>query len=173
MGGRIAIFGGSFNPVHSGHVRVVENAIRELELDKVIVIPAFCSPFKTGGEAFLAPADRLELVRLAFAGIGKAEIDTRELEAGGISYAIDTVRAVAEEEHPDKLFFLIGQDSVAGLGRWKDAEKLMQLCEFVPFPRTAESSTEIRRRVRAGEKADMLMPPQVAAKLKTMEVLHG
>ncbi len=169
MGGRIAIFGGSFNPVHSGHVRVAESAIARLGLDKIIVVPAFCSPFKTGGKAFLASSDRLELVHLVFDGNPKVVVDDRELKKGGISFAIDTVREIAAEESPEKLFFLVGEDSVPGLPRWKDYGELVKLCEFVSFPRTEESSTEIRRLARLGGDFSRFMPENAAERLKEMD----
>lgn len=169
MGGRIAIFGGSFNPVHSGHVRVAENAIDRLKLDKIIVVPAACNPFKTGGERFLSPSDRLELVHLAFGGNPKVVIDDRELEKGGVSFAIDTVREIAAEESPEKLYFLVGEDSVPGLPRWKDYGELVKLCEFASFPRTVESSTEIRNLARSGGDFARFMPEKAAKRLKEMD----
>ena len=163
---RLGIYGGSFNPVHSGHVRVAVSAIDTLALDRLIVIPAAVSPFKVGGAAAGAPKwDRLELVRLAFEGVLRVTIDERELRRGGVSYAIDTVREVASENPGAEIFFIIGEDSVEGLPRWKDWPELQKLCTFKAFPRTRESSTEIRRRLAAGESIADLVPPRVASAL--------
>ena len=170
---RVAIYGGSFNPVHSGHVGIAKRAIAELALDRLVVVPAFVSPFKTASAveaASFSPEERLELVRLAFSDVPKAVVDDRELRRGGVSYAIETVRAVRHELEGVlpagdslKLYFIIGEDSVAGLPRWREYGELAKLCEFVSYPRTPESSTEIRRRLAAGEPIDALVPPVVAA----------
>ena len=165
---RIGLYGGSFNPVHAGHVGIARRAIAELALDRLLVIPAAVSPFKVGaGErAGFSPEVRLELVRLAFADVDKAEVDDRELRRGGVSYAIDTVRAVAAENPGAELFFIIGEDSRAGLPHWKEYDTLARLCRFVAYPRTRESSTEVRRRLAAGEPLGDLVPPAVAARLE-------
>ena len=143
-GKRIGIYGGSFNPVHFGHVNVARKAIEELGLDRLIVIPANVSPFKVGDAPHPALWDRLDLVRVAFAGVEKAEVDEREIKRGGVSYAIDTVRDIAAENQGAELFFVIGEDSVEGLERWKDIDELKRLVTFKSYPRTPESSTEIR-----------------------------
>ena len=140
---KIGVFGGSFNPVHFGHVGIARHAVEALQLDRLIVVPAATSPFKTERpipEFF----SRLEMVGAAFAEVPKAEVDLREIERGGVSYAIDTVREIAAENPGAKLYFIIGEDSVEGLPRWKDIDQLRQMCEFVAYPRTKESSTEIR-----------------------------
>ena len=141
---RIGIYGGSFNPVHFGHVNIARKAIEELGLDRLLVIPANVSPFKVGDAPHPAPWDRLELVRAAFAGVEKAEVDEREVRRGGVSYAIDTVREIAAENQGAELFFIIGEDSVEGLERWKDIDELKRFVTFKSYPRTPESSTEIR-----------------------------
>ena len=123
------------------------------------------SPFKTDRPPACA-YDRLALVRAAFAGIPEVTVDDRELRRGGVSYAIDTVRAVRAENPGAELVFLVGEDSVAGLPRWKDYEELVKLCTFRSFPRTPESSTEVRRRLAAGESVADLVPAAVAALLK-------
>ena len=147
---KIGIYGGSFDPVHYGHLNVANAAVEKLALDRLIVIPANVSPFKTAGEtaAERKPVyewcDHLEQIKAVFAAVGKCEVDDRELKRGGVSYAIDTVREIAAENPGAEIFFIIGEDSLAGLPRWKDYETLKTLCTFVPFPRTKESSTEIR-----------------------------
>ena len=143
---RIGLYGGSFNPVHFGHVGVARRAIADLGLDRLVVLPANVSPFKTGEAASRPmPWDRLELVKAAFSSVEKAEVDERELRRGGVSYAIDTVREIAAENPGAELFFVIGEDSVEGLPRWKDYGTLRTLCTFKSYPRTPESSTAIRR----------------------------
>ena len=139
---RIGLYGGSFNPVHLGHVGIAKRAIADLALDKLIVIPANVSPFKTEQPM---PWERVELVKAAFRDLEKAVVDLREVERGGVSYAIDTVRQIAAENPGAELFFVIGEDSVEGLPRWKDVEELKKLCTFKSYPRTPESSTAIRK----------------------------
>lgn len=146
---KIGIYGGSFNPVHYGHVNVAKTAVSELGLDQLIVIPAALSPFKTDSPAPEFP-HRLEMIENAFSRLDRTVIDLRELKRGGISYAIDTVREIAAENPGAEIFFIIGEDSVEGLPRWKDYEELEKLCSFKVFPRTKESSTEIRRLFELG-----------------------
>jgi nicotinate-nucleotide adenylyltransferase len=157
---KIGIYGGSFNPVHYGHVNVARRAIAELGLDRLIVIPASVSPFKTDTPTIF---NRLEMLDDAFSGMEKTVVDRREIERGGVSYAIDTVREIAAENPGAELFFIIGEDSLAGLPRWKNADELSKLCTFKAFERTRESSTEVRARLAAGLPVDDLVPPAVAA----------
>ena len=149
----IGIYGGSFNPVHFGHVNVARQAIETLSLDRLVIVPANVSPFKADGaaDAPTLPWDRMEVVRNAFSAMDKVVIDERELRRGGVSYAIDTVREIAAENPGAKLYFIIGEDSVEGLPRWKDYDELVKLVEFKSFPRTKESSTEIRRLFEEGK----------------------
>ena len=139
---KIGLYGGSFNPVHLGHVGIAKRAIDDLALDKLIVIPANVSPFKTEQPM---PWERVELVKAAFRDLEKTVVDLREVERGGVSYAIDTVRQIAAENPGAELFFVIGEDSVEGLPRWKDIEELKKICTFKSYPRTSESSTAIRK----------------------------
>lgn len=143
---RIGIYGGSFNPVHYGHVNVARTAVADLSLDRLIVVPAHVSPFKVGSSdgAYAPPWDRLAGVRAAVAAVEKAVVDDREIRRGGVSYAIDTVREIAAENPGAELFFVIGEDSVEGLPRWKEIDALRRLVTFKAYPRTRESSTEIR-----------------------------
>ena len=145
---RIGLYGGSFNPVHLGHVGIAKRAIADLGLDKLIVIPANVSPFKTttGTEASrFWTWDRVEMVKAAFRDLEKTVVDLREIGRGGVSYTIDTVREIAAENPGAELFFVIGEDSVEGLPRWKEIGELKKLVTFKSYPRTPESSTAIRK----------------------------
>ena len=139
---KIGIYGGSFNPVHLGHVGLARRAIDDLGLDRLIVVPAHVSPFKTEQPM---PWDRVELVQAAFRDVAKAEVDLREIAKGGVSYSIDTVRAIAAENPGAELVFVVGEDSVPDLPKWRNYEELQTLCTFKAYPRTPESSTAIRR----------------------------
>ena len=149
---KIGLYGGSFNPVHLGHVGIAKRAIADLALDKLIVIPAAVSPFKTATDEDVRRFwtwDRVEMVKAAFRGMEKTVVDLREIERGGTSYAIDTVREIRAEFSTSTssldLYFVIGEDSVEGLPRWKDIDELKKLCTFKAYPRTPESSTAIRK----------------------------
>ena len=133
--------------MHLGHVGIAKRAIADLALDKLIVIPANVSPFKvSGAEARTHEIwERVELVKAAFRDLEKTVVDLREIERGGTSYAIDTVRQIAAANPGAELYFVIGEDSVEGLPRWKDIDELKKLCTFKSYPRTPESSTAIRK----------------------------
>jgi len=148
---KIGIYGGSFNPVHAGHLRVAKAALEKLALDRLLVIPAAVSPFKTDAAPQPEVWDRLDFVHAVFDGLDRTEVDEREIRRGGVSYAIDTVREIRAENPGAELYFIIGEDSVAGLERWKDYETLKTLVRFESFPRTPESSTEIRRLFSEGK----------------------
>jgi len=187
---RIGLFGGSFDPVHLGHVMVACAALEELRLDRLYIILAAQSPFKPDQQP--APANaRAQLLRLAFDGQTNCEIDTQELERKGVSYTIDTVREYADRLGGAQLFYLIGADHVATLPQWREAEALAPLVTFVVVPRLGEpvadfpepfrgrilrgqpmeiSASNIRQRLRDGEKIDHLTPPRVAEALKTMHL---
>jgi len=143
---RIGIYGGTFDPVHLGHVGVARRAIADLSLDRLVVVPAAVSPFKTESAPKGDLWQRIDMVKAAFAVLPEAVVDLREVERGGVSYAIDTVRAIVAESSPgDRHFFILGEDAAEGLPKWKDYEELKRLCEFKAYPRTPESSSEIRR----------------------------
>jgi nicotinate-nucleotide adenylyltransferase len=179
---KLGIYGGSFNPVHLGHLLVAQAAIEELGLDRLFFIPAAQSPFKP--ENKIAPAEiRLKLLRLALAGKTNCEIDGQEIRRGGISYSIETLRDYAKRFPSAKLFYLIGADNISKLNEWREADELAKLAEFVVIPRPGEiavefpkpfrgrilkgfplaiSSSQIRARVKANLPIENLVPPFVA-----------
>ncbi len=161
---KIGIFGGSFDPVHNGHVGIAKKALEELGLDRLAVVPAAVSPFKAdeAGQALFDAPTRLMLVRAAFNGIERVVVDDREILRGGTSYAIDTVRQYAGENPDAQLYFIIGEDSRDGLPRWKEYDTLKTLCRFVAYPRTPESSTHIRSLLAADADIASLVPDAVA-----------
>lgn len=163
---KIGIYGGSFNPVHLGHVGIARRAFADLGLDLLIVIPAHVSPFKT---EVPMPWDRVKLVEAAFRDLPNTVVDLREIERGGVSYAIDTVRELAAENPGAELFFIIGEDSVEGLPRWKDIDELRRLVAFKAYPRTPESSTAIRNLFNA---ANVTLNPDSAMAAKVAEGVY-
>jgi nicotinate-nucleotide adenylyltransferase len=179
---KIGLFGGSFDPVHLGHLLVAQAAVEELGLDRLFFIPAAQSPFKS--ENKIAPAEsRLKLLRLALAGKTNCEIDEQEIRRGGISYSIETLRDYAKRFPGAELFYLIGADNISKLNEWCEAGELAKLAEFVAVPRPGElaaqfpkpfrgrflngfpseiSSSQIRARVKANFPVENLVPPFVA-----------
>jgi nicotinate-nucleotide adenylyltransferase len=131
---RIGIYGGSFDPVHLGHLLVAQAAIEELQLDRLCFVPAAQSPFKL--DQHHAPAgERARLLRLALAGRADCEVDEQELQRGGVSYTVDTLRDYAGQFPDVERFCLIGADNVPNLPKWRDAEELARLAEFLAIPR--------------------------------------
>jgi nicotinate-nucleotide adenylyltransferase len=131
---KLGIYGGSFDPVHLGHLLVAQAAVEELGLDKLFFVPAAQSPFKP--DAKPAPnAVRLQLLRLALAGKSNCEIDEQEIQRGGTSYTIETLRSYAKRFPGADLFYLIGADNAAKLNEWREAAELATLTEFIAVPR--------------------------------------
>ena len=177
----IGLFGGSFNPVHMGHLLLAQAALEELALSRLFFIPAAQSPFKPG--VSLAPAaERLRMLRLALAGWARCSVDEQEIARGGISYSIDTVREYVARNPGVQLWYLIGADHARLLPKWRAADELARLVQFAIIPRPGEAATDlpapfegkalrgwavdisasqIRDRVRAGLPIGGLVPPAV------------
>jgi nicotinate-nucleotide adenylyltransferase len=135
---KLGILGGSFDPVHLGHLLAAQAAIEELGLDRLFFIPAAQSPFKPDSKP--APAAiRLQLLRLALAGRTNCEIDEQEIRRGGVSYTVDTLRDYRRRFPKAELFYLIGADHVAHLPEWRAPAELARLAEFVVIPRPGDS----------------------------------
>ena len=182
----IGLFGGSFDPVHLGHLLVAQAAREELGLARLIFIPAAQSPFKPDHQPTPAP-ERLRLLRLALAGKTWCDIDEQEIRRGGVSYTIDTARDYAARFPEAQLFYLIGADHLPQLPKWRAAEELARLVEFVVIPRPGQteqpfpapfrgrslagfplgvSSSQIRGRVKAGLPIDHLVPDGVTEAIR-------
>jgi len=161
---RLGVYGGSFNPIHAGHIGLALRAAAEHALERVLVVPAKISPFKTSVSAepvTFTDAQRWAMVQVACAPYPELEPYDVELMRGGVSYTIDTLRSVHAQYPEAQLFFIVGEDSVSGLPLWREWDELQRLATFISYPRTPESSTEIRRRLSAGEKITGLVPPAV------------
>lgn len=182
QGMRLALYGGSFDPIHLGHLLVATAALQEFQLDFLSFVPVAQSPFKP--ERKPAPARfRLRWLRLALAGQTKCRVDDLEIRRGGVSFTIDTVRHYRQRFPQASLFCLIGEDHVSQLPKWREAEELARSAEFILVPRPgasftevppgfsihrlrghplALSSSEIRARVQAGLPIEHLVPESVA-----------
>jgi nicotinate-nucleotide adenylyltransferase len=187
---KIAIFGGSFDPVHKEHIRLAEAAIEELGLDKLFVMPA-CAPPHKPGKTLALDQDRLRMCELAFGELPKVEICDYEIAQGGTSYTYDTLK---ELQRPDaRLFLLCGTDMVLTFDKWYRYEDIFKMCyptyvrreddpvitsrivakigEYyekhgVMFRRIITdpiklSSTDIRRAVKEGRDISSMVPPAV------------
>jgi nicotinate-nucleotide adenylyltransferase len=126
MGNRIGIFGGSFDPIHNGHLLLAELCRESLSLDKVLFLLASVSPFKIDKQP-ASNKDRTEMLRLAIGGNCKFEIDLREIERGGVSFTVDSVMSIAEENPGAELFLLMGADALADISKWREPTKLFRL----------------------------------------------
>ena len=121
---RIAVFGGSFDPVHTEHVKLVEFALSELALDRLFVMPAYAPPHKKG--KMLSPdEDRLEMCRLAFAHLEKVEVSDYEIKKGGVSYTYLTCKHFKEQYGDAELFWLVGTDMLRDFPTWKNPQEIL------------------------------------------------
>lgn len=136
---RIGLFGGSFNPIHNGHVAVARQTHETLALDRTLFIPTGDPPHKRAGS--LAPAHhRYEMVRLAIAGTPAFELSDIEIARQGKSYSIDTVRTLQQQYGSGTaLYFLIGLDAFLDLPSWREPEALLSACTFVVISRPEQS----------------------------------
>jgi nicotinate-nucleotide adenylyltransferase len=178
---RVGLFGGTFNPIHNGHLIIAQECWYQLELDKVIFIPAFIAPHKKNRESVSA-ADRLNMLRIALEGYSRFEISTYEIDKNGVSYTIDTVKHfVCVYGDENEYFFISGADSLAQLSAWKDPEGILKYVRFVAVSRPGYnmdsvnrdgiikvnmpgvdiSSTIIRRRIKNREPVDFWLPVNV------------
>ena len=179
-GVKIGLMGGSFDPVHFGHLIAAQDAIEQHQLDRLILVPAAQNPLKqlltrTSGE------DRLEMVRAAVSWDARFEVSDFEVRRGGVSYTVDSARHFREQFPDDELYWIIGGDQIPNLGRWKDIEELAQLVDFIFLERPGHpqkaapripgltllrcdghlieiSSTELRERVQMGRSLQYFVP---------------
>lgn len=131
---RIGIFGGTFNPVHMGHLVMAQDALELFELSKVIFVPCACPPHKTSNDVASAE-HRLAMLQAALEGDLRFEVSDIEIRRGGVSYSIDTAREIKKHHLGCELFFIIGADSLPELRLWKEISQLLDLCRFVTIAR--------------------------------------
>lgn len=144
---RIGIFGGSFDPIHIGHLILADEASRQLKLERVIFVPARIPPHKppcvAGGR------HRLAMVRIACAGDKRFEVSPVEIDRPGRSYAIDTLREFRKRYGRNtRIYFITGSDSLAELGSWKDIGTVLKLCTFAAVARPGHPAVRPRYAVR-------------------------
>jgi nicotinate-nucleotide adenylyltransferase len=187
--GDIGILGGTFNPPHMGHLVMAQEALDQLDLDRVVLMPVAVPPHKEAREDPGAVA-RLELCRLAVADDERFEVSTLEIERGGASFTVDTLRELHDVEPEHDLTFIVGGDMAQSLPAWREPESILRLARlavaeregvrrediarrleplhdgdrvvFFDMPRIDVSSSAIRRRVAEGRPVRYLVPDAVA-----------
>jgi len=180
---RVGILGGTFDPVHEGHLAVADFVLHALSLARVILVPA-ARPWMKEGEVVASPKDRLQMLELAISGRPGLEVSTVDVERPGAAYSVDTVADLKSRLDPDtELFFIVGADAAAEMDRWRDPEHLLRECTVVAVgrpgcplarqggaarrvmhldgPDVDVSATDVRARLASGRSADGLTPPAV------------
>jgi nicotinate-nucleotide adenylyltransferase len=185
---QVGILGGTFNPPHLGHLVCAQEAYLQLELDRVMLMPARIPPHKPV-EHEPGVAHRLELCRLAVQGDDRFSVSDLELARSGPSYTVDTLEELNASQPNNELFLIVGGDIAAGLPRWREPERVLALAtlavarrrgtawasvesalrglrggeraRFFPMPQIGVSSTIVRERVRARQPIRYIVPDQV------------
>lgn len=189
-----AVLGGSFDPVHNGHLALAGRVLDDGLADRLHLIPAARNPFKDSCVA--RPEDRLDMVRLAFAGRDDIVVEDLELRRAGPSFTVDTLEALAARHEGDRLRLVCGADNLAGFGAWKDPDRLLALADLVVFSRPGApvqdlplglagdrvhlvsdfhhevSSTRIRAMLAAGQPVERLVPADVITYIETHRLYH-
>ena len=180
---RIGVFGGTFDPPHVGHLLMATDAREALKLDRLIFVPAGAQPFKVDTPPIASGQDRLEMVRLAVADDANYVVDDAEINRKGLSFTVDTLEHLASRHAGSELFFLLGQDALAGFPKWRNPDRILELATLAVVTRSGApgvgelrsaeglvrvstrqvdvSSTEIRERRRAGKSIKGFVPESV------------
>ncbi len=184
---RIGILGGTFNPIHNGHLLIAEGLVDKLKLDRIIFIPCAIPPLKNSKQLINA-RHRLEMVKRAVKGHSRFSVASLEIDRGGVSYSVDTLTEL-RRQFKAKLYFIVGSDSLTCLSAWKDIGKVLSLAQMVAvsrpgypvipaqvkrkiridwrrvklveIPTLSISSTEVRSLTRSGRSLKFLVPEQV------------
>jgi nicotinate-nucleotide adenylyltransferase len=171
---KIGVYGGTFDPIHHGHLILARETREIFGFEKVIFVPAAASPFKSSPTA--SAQVRLSMLRAATAGEAGFEVDDCELERPAPSYAIDTVEEIQVREGDAQIYYLIGEDNVPTLRKWHRFDELNKAVQFIVLDRTGAppdhpypvvhrkidiSATEIRKRVASGQSIRYFVPQEV------------
>jgi nicotinate-nucleotide adenylyltransferase len=191
---RLGIYGGSFDPVHNGHLALARVCQHQTALDEIWFTPTAVQPLKQRGP-HATDSQRIEMLRMAILSEPSWRVCELEITRGGVSYTVETLRQLHEELHDAVLFFLLGVDAIQDVPQWRepreifalatplvvrragqpepDLSALRQVCaankqpKLIEMPEVDVSSTEVRRRAAAGERVDDLVPPSVSAYMAT------
>ncbi len=182
---RLGLLGGTFNPVHFGHLAMAQLAIERVSLDKVVFIPTNIPPHKSP-RSLASSRDRFNMVKLAIQGNPRFQTSDFEIKKGGKSYSIDTITYFHEKYPKTKLFFIIGEDAAWHLGQWKGIREIRKIVSFVvvnrpgyinkggrsaghfyvEMPAIDIASSFLRKRVLEGKSIDYFVPKSVAAYIR-------
>ncbi len=192
---RLGLLGGTFDPVHRGHLALARAARDELGLDEVLFVPAG-QPWRKAGRIIAANEHRLAMLRRALEGEAAFQVSRLELERPGPSYTADTLEALRDDRPEDELFFLLGEDALMDLSNWARPQRILELARlavarradtspealeeaerrfpglgerviWLKMPAVAVSATEIRKRVRRGQPIGDLVPVTVDEYIRT------
>ena len=188
---RIGVLGGTFDPIHMGHLASASEVAGVLSLDTVLVVPTAGHPLKNGREVASAK-DRLAMARLAVAGDSRLAVSSVDVDRGAPTYTVDTLTDLALQFPGAEFFFITGADALANLAQWKDVDRLASLATFVgvtrpryqwvgrtdgivlvEVPGIDVSSTDVRRRVRTGQPFRYLVPGAVADYIEEHHLYRG
>lgn len=158
QGPRVGVLGGTFNPIHVGHLRAAEEVAEALGLERVLFVPSAVPPHKRADEdGPVAPAsERLRWVELAVDDNPRFAADPIEVERGGASYLVDTLAALGERTAPERPVFLLGEDAFAELGGWKEPKRLLALAHFAVMTRPPELRSSLAE----------CLPPELGAEVE-------
>lgn len=186
---RIGILGGTFDPIHIGHLILAEEARIALSLDRVVFMPA-AQPWRKAGRSISSAKDRLAMVRLAIEGNEHFEVSTAEIDRGGPTYTVDTLNQLRENMPGASFWFILGADALQDLPNWKEPARIVaqarlavaprsdaspaglktlgalpvtlrRKVDVLPMPQVAMSSSTLRERLRAGISTRYWLPPRV------------
>ena len=157
---RIGIYGGSFNPVHLGHLIAAECCREQAQLDRVLFMPAATPPHKQG-QLLADAADRVAMLTLAVGGHEAFAVSTIEVDRGGVSYTVDTLAVLAERHPHDTLVLVLGPDALAQLPTWREPRTIADRCELVAVER--ERLDDVAAIARDVGLADLLGQERLAA----------
>ena len=138
---RIGMFGGSFNPIHNGHIQLIKGIISELNLDKLLVVPSFLPPHKLV-KSPVSPEDRIAMCKLCIDNIPKAKISDIEIKRGGKSYTYKTLQELHSIYTTDDLFLIMGADMFLSIETWRNPEIIFKLAIICGVPRKGISGRQ-------------------------------
>jgi len=193
----VGIMGGTFDPIHIGHLIAADRAREEAGLDEVWFMPSGVPPHKTG-DGITAAEDRLEMVRLAIGSHPAFQLNNYEIKRGNVSYTIDTVRWLREHHPEHRFFWIIGADMIEYLPKWYQIDELLKLISFIGLKRPGYesaleelpenirasvrmieaplmeiSSTELRERLANGHSVKYTLPQAVESYIKEHHLFHS
>lgn len=140
---QLAIFGGSFDPIHIAHEAIVNKALNSLEIDEIIVVPTYLNPFKSSFH--LEPKTRFNLLKKVFKNNSQVKVCDYEINQNRPVYSIETVNYLKNLYNPSKIFIIIGADNIESLNKWSNIDELKKLAEFVVVTRAGFDKEKLKK----------------------------